>query len=107
MAVELGFPFLPLSLLGWRCIFIAWLAYGQWAGGRHLEGPFELGHVQMLQLFVNMIMPQNLSASCCNFTGSDVLLIRISAKFDVDICDHFKLSSRWRPEGPCENNNSS
>ncbi len=40
----------------------------------------------MLQLLVNMIMPQNLPASCCNFIGSGVLLIRISAKFDVDLC---------------------
>ncbi len=39
----------------------------------------------MLQLLVNMIMPQNLPASCCNFTGTDVL-IKISAKFDVDLC---------------------
>ncbi len=36
----------------------------------------------ILQFLVNMIMPQNVPASCCNFTGSDVL-IRISAKFDV------------------------
>ncbi len=42
----------------------------------------------MLQLLVNMIMSQNLPASC-NFTGSDVLLIRISAKFDVDLCMTF------------------
>ncbi len=34
-------------------------------------------------------MPQNVSASCCNFTGSDVLLIRISAKFDLDLCVTF------------------
>ncbi len=39
----------------------------------------------MLQLLVNMIMPQKLTASCYNFTGSDVLLIRISAKFDVHL----------------------
>ncbi len=43
----------------------------------------------MLQLLVNMIMPQNVPASCCNFTGSDVLLIRISAMFDVDLCVTF------------------
>ncbi len=43
----------------------------------------------ILQLLVNMIMAQNLPASCCNFTGSDVLLIRISAKFDVDLCVTF------------------
>ncbi len=42
----------------------------------------------MLQLLVNII-PQNVSTSCCNFTGSDVLLIRISAKFDVDLCVTF------------------
>ncbi len=34
-------------------------------------------------------MPQNVSASCCNCTGSDVLLIRISAIFDVDLCVTF------------------
>ncbi len=43
----------------------------------------------MLQLLVNVIMHQNLPASCCNFTGSDVL-IRISAKFDLDLCVTFK-----------------
>ncbi len=43
----------------------------------------------MLQRLVNMIMPQNLPASCCNFSGSDVLLIIISAKFDVDVCVTF------------------
>ncbi len=41
----------------------------------------------MLQLLVNMIMPQNFPTSCCNFTGSDVL--RISAEFDVDLCVTF------------------
>ncbi len=30
-----------------------------------------------------MIMPQNLPSSCCNFIGSHVVLIRISAKFEV------------------------
>ncbi len=43
----------------------------------------------MLQLLLNMIMPPNLPASCCNFTGSDVLLIRISAKFYIDLCEIF------------------
>ncbi len=38
----------------------------------------------MLQLLVNMIMPHNVPASCI-FTGSDVLLIRILAKFDFDL----------------------
>ncbi len=43
----------------------------------------------MLQLLVNIIMPQNLHASCCNITGRDVILIRISAKFEVDFCVTF------------------
>ncbi len=43
----------------------------------------------MLQLLVNMIMPQNLPTSCCNFTGRDVLFIRISAEFNVDLCVTF------------------
>ncbi len=45
-----------------------------------------------------MIMHQNLPASCCNFTGSDVLLIRISTKFDVDLCVtflNFQAGSIW------------
>ncbi len=36
-----------------------------------------------------MIMHQNLPASCCNCTGGDVLLIRISTKFDLDLCVTF------------------
>ncbi len=36
-----------------------------------------------------MIMYQNLPASCCNCRGSDVLLIRISTKIDVDLCVTF------------------
>ncbi len=51
----------------------------------------------ILQLLVNMIMPQNVSASYCNFTGSDVLLIRISAKFDVDLCATF-LNFQYNPK---------
>ncbi len=43
----------------------------------------------MLQLHMNLIIPQNLPASCCNFTGSNVFLIRISAKFDVHLCVTF------------------
>ncbi len=43
----------------------------------------------MLQLLVHMIIPQNLPTSCCNFTGRDVLFIRISAEFDVDLCVTF------------------
>ncbi len=41
------------------------------------------------RLLVNMIMHQNLPASCCNLTGSDILCIIISAKFDVDLCVTF------------------
>ncbi len=51
------------------------------------------------QLLVNMIMPQNLPASCCNCTGSDILLIRISAKFDLDLCVtflNFQAGSVWK-----------
>ncbi len=43
-----------------------------------------------------MIMLQNVPASCCNFTGSDVL-IRISAKFDVDLCVTF-LNFQYNPK---------
>ncbi len=52
----------------------------------------------ILKLLVNMIKHQNLSASCCNSTGSDVLLIRISTKFDLDLCVtfiNFQASSIW------------
>ncbi len=51
----------------------------------------------ILQLLVNMIMPQNLSPSCCKFIGSDVLLVRISAKFDVDLCVTF-LNFQYNPK---------
>ncbi len=44
-----------------------------------------------------MIMPQNSPASCCNFTRSYVLLIRISAKFDVDLCVTF-LNFQSKPK---------
>ncbi len=36
-------------------------------------------------------------ASCCNFIGSDVLLIRISAKFDVDLGVTF-LNFQYNPK---------
>ncbi len=36
-----------------------------------------------------MIMPQNLPVQFCSFTGSFILLIRISAKLDVDLCVTF------------------
>ncbi len=49
----------------------------------------------MLLLLVNMIITQNLPASC-NFTGNDVL-IRISAKFDVNLCVTF-LNFQSNPE---------
>ncbi len=42
-------------------------------------------------------MHQNLPASCCNFIGSDVLLIRISAKFDFDLCLTF-LNFQYNPK---------
>ncbi len=45
-----------------------------------------------------MKMHQNLPASCCNFIGSDVLLIRISNKFALDLCVtflNFQASSIW------------
>ncbi len=44
-----------------------------------------------------MIMPQNVPASCCNFIGSNVLLIGISAKFDVELCVTF-LNFRYNPK---------
>ncbi len=50
------------------------------------------------QLLVNMIKHQNLPASCCNCTGSDVLLIGISTKFDLDLCVtfiNFQAGSIW------------
>ncbi len=50
----------------------------------------------ILQLLVNRIMPQNLPSSCCNFISSDVLLIRISAMFDVDLCVTF-LNFQYNP----------
>ncbi len=43
-------------------------------------------------------MPQNVLASCCNFTGSDVLHIRILAKFYFDLSTtflNFQYSSRY------------
>ncbi len=45
------------------------------------------------QSIVN-IMLLNLSASCCNFTGRIALHIKISSKFDVDVCVTF-LSLNW------------
>ncbi len=51
----------------------------------------------ILQLLVNMIMPQNLPSSYCNFTGSDLLPIRLSAKFDVDLCVTF-LNFQYNPK---------
>ncbi len=51
-----------------------------------------------------MIMPQNVPASCCNFTGSDVLLIKISAKFDVWPFQTFNIILN---QMTCECNNSS
>ncbi len=50
----------------------------------------------ILQFLVNMIMPQNVPTSCCNFTGSDVRLNRISAKFDADLCVTF-LNFQYNP----------
>ncbi len=44
-------------------------------------------------------MPQNLPASFCSFTGSYVVLIRISAKLDVDLCVtflNFQMDSIWK-----------
>ncbi len=37
----------------------------------------------------NVIIPQDLPASYCNFTESDVPVIRMLAKFDVDVCVTF------------------
>ncbi len=52
---------------------------------------------------------QHLAAPCeydnasefayCNFTGSDVLLIRISTKFDLDLCVTFLPLSPLRLKG--------
>ncbi len=53
----------------------------------------------ILQLLVNMIMPQNWPQSCYNCAGSDILLIRISAKFDLDYCVtflNFQAGSIWK-----------
>ncbi len=44
-----------------------------------------------------MILPQNLPSSCCNIIGSDVILIRISDKFDVDLCVTF-LNFQYNPK---------
>ncbi len=44
-----------------------------------------------------MIMPQNSPSSCCNFIGSDLLLIRLSAKVDVDLCVTF-LNFQYNPK---------
>ncbi len=56
---------------------------------QHLAAPCEYGNAQ------------NLPASCFNFTMSDVLHIRISAKFGVEfLCDLFKLSSGRDLEEP-------
>ncbi len=52
----------------------------------------------ILQLLVNKIMHQYLPASCCNCSGNDVLLIRISNKFDLDLCVtflNFQAGSIW------------
>ncbi len=38
---------------------------------------------------MNMIIPQDLPASWGNLTGSDVLNIKVLAKFDVDLCATF------------------
>ncbi len=43
----------------------------------------------ILQFLVNIIMPENVHTSCCNFTGSDVLHIRILAKFYFDLSATF------------------
>ncbi len=51
----------------------------------------------ILQLLVNMIMPQNLPASFCSFIRSYALLIRISAKLDVDLCVSF-LNFQYNPK---------
>ncbi len=51
----------------------------------------------ILQLLQIMIMPQNLLSSCCNFIGSNVLLVRISAKFDVELCVTF-LNFQYNPK---------
>ncbi len=42
-------------------------------------------------------MPQNLPSSCCDFTGNDLLLIRLSAMFDVDLCVTF-LNFQYNPK---------
>ncbi len=52
---------------------------------------------------MNRITPQNLPASCCNFTGSNVLHIKIFAKFDVDLFVtilnyQFNLALKWPSE---------
>ncbi len=55
----------------------------------------------ILQLLVNKIMYQNLPASCCKCSGSDVLFIRISTRFDLDLCVTFLPLSPYRLEGYC------
>ncbi len=50
-------------------------------------------------ILVNKIMHQNLPASYCNCSGSDVLLIRISTKFDLDLCVtflNFQAGNIWK-----------
>ncbi len=50
----------------------------------------------ILQLIVNFDNASEF-ASCCNFIGSDVLLIRISAKLDVYLCVTF-LNVQYNPK---------
>ncbi len=44
-----------------------------------------------------MMMPQNVPSSYCNVTGSDLLLVRLSAKFDVDLYVTF-LNFQYNPK---------
>ncbi len=58
----------------------------------------------MWQPIVNMINPLNMPASCCNYTGSNVLHIKIWAKFNDDHCTTLlSIYVKWS----CEHDSSS